>query len=36
MEMKRLHDGTLSTFLTPSDEAMEVCEIVYNNKGGRQ
>ena len=36
MEMKRLRDGTLPNFLTPSDEAVEVCENVYNNKGGWQ
>ena len=34
MEMKRLRDGTLPNFLTQSDETVEVCENVYNNKGG--
>ena len=36
MEMKRVRDDTLPNFLTPSDEAVEVCENVYNNMGGRQ
>ena len=34
---KRLRDGTLPNFLTPrSDEAVEVCENVYNDEGGQQ
>ena len=36
MAMKRFCDGTLPNFLTPNDEAVEVCENVNNNKGGRQ
>jgi hypothetical protein len=32
-EKKRLCTGTLPNFLSPSDDAVEVCENVYNNDG---
>jgi hypothetical protein len=35
-EKKRLRDGTLPRFLTPSDEALKVYENLDNDKGGRQ